>query len=61
MAKVVSAAKPVNCWPRFNAGMSEKTVNIFSVSKLALSGSFIFPNEISHNEEQQLKWKDYEV
>ena len=51
MGEVVSAAVPVNCWPSFNAGLSEKkTLNIFSVSKFSTSGSFIFPNEISHSE-----------
>ena len=29
----VSADVPVNCWPSFNAGLSEKKLNIFSVSK----------------------------
>ena len=51
MGEVVSAAVPVNFWPSFNASLSEKTLNIFSVSKFATSGSFIFPNEISHSEQ----------
>ena len=38
-----------------------KTGTIFSVIKLETSGSFIFPNEISHSEQQRLKTKDYEV
>ena len=61
MGKLVCAAVPVNCWPSFNAGLSETTLNIFSVSKFATSGSFILPNEISHSEQQQVKRKDYEV
>ena len=37
----------------------KKTGTIFSVIKLATSGSFIFPNEISHIEQKRLKKKDY--
>ena len=55
MGEIVSAAVPVNFWPSFNADLLEKTLNIFSISKFAKSGNFIFPNEISHSEQQQLK------
>ena len=34
---------------------------VFSINKLATSGSFIFPNEISHSKQQRLKGKDYEL
>ena len=34
---------------------------IFSVIKLAASGSFIFPNEISYSEQQSLERKNYEL
>ena len=55
MGEIVSVAVPVKYRPSFNAGTSEKTATFFSVIKLATSGSFIFPNEISHSEQQRLK------
>ena len=61
IAAVVSAAIPVRYRPNFNAGISEKTGSVFSVIKLATSGSLIFPNKISHSKKRRLKRKDYEL
>ena len=60
-AAVVSATIPVNYRPSLNPGISEKMGTIFSVIKLATPGSFIFPIEISHSEQQRLKMKDFEL
>ena len=41
--------------------IEKKTETFLSVSKLATSGSLIFPKEILHDKQQRLKRKDYEI
>ena len=62
MGEAVSAAVSVNCWPSFNAGLSEKRhwTSSSSVNSQHLEASASQMKSATANN-MQLKRKDYEV